>query len=233
MKPSPHLPRRGREMTRLETFTDAAFAFAVTLLAISIDEIPKDYDSLILALKGTPAFIASFALLLLYWRAHQNWSRRYGLEDLPSVLLTFGLVLVVMVYVYPLKIMFSAAFSFMSNGWLPASFELASLHQFRVFVTIFGVGMFALSGLISALYAYAWSKREELNMHVAERFDTAAESFVWLFIGGFGLLSVALAWLLPDRLLHLSTWVYWLLLVLGPILDKVQDRLVGRRLPAD
>ena len=28
-------------MTRLETFTDAAFAFAVTLLAISIDEIPR------------------------------------------------------------------------------------------------------------------------------------------------------------------------------------------------
>jgi uncharacterized membrane protein len=52
-------------MTRLETFTDAAFAFAVTLLAVSIDEIPNDYESLLLALKGTPAFAASFALLLL------------------------------------------------------------------------------------------------------------------------------------------------------------------------
>ncbi|MEE4295112.1 MAG: TMEM175 family protein [Wenzhouxiangella sp.] len=65
MKSSPYLPRRGREMTRLETFTDAAFAFAVTLLAVSIDEIPNDYESLLLALKGTPAFAASFALLLL------------------------------------------------------------------------------------------------------------------------------------------------------------------------
>ena len=233
MKPSPYLPRRGREMTRLETFTDAAFAFAVTLLAISIDEIPNDYEGLLLALKGTPAFAASFALLLLYWRAHQNWSQRYGLEDLPSVLMTFSLVLVVMVYVYPLKIMFSAAFSFMSNGWLPASFELASLHQFRVFVTIFGIGMFTLSGLIAALYGYAWTKRDELEMHAAERFDTAAESFVWLAIGSFGLISITLAWLLPDSLLHLSTWVYWLLIVIGPVLDQVQDRLVSRRLPAD
>jgi cytochrome bd-type quinol oxidase subunit 2 len=138
-----------------------------------------------------------------------------------------------MVYVYPLKIMFSAAFSFMSNGWLPASFELDSLHQFRVFVTIFGIGMATLSGLIAALYGYAWTKRDELEMHAAERFDTAAESIVWLVIGSFGLFSVTLAWLLPDRLLHLSTWVYWMLIVIGPVLDKVQDRLVSRRLPAD
>jgi hypothetical protein len=140
--------------------------------------------------------------------------------------MTFALVLVVMVYVCPLKVMFTAAFSFMSNGWLPASFELDSLHQFRVFVTIFGIGMFALSGLITALYAYASTKRDELKIY-------AAESFVWVFIGSFGLFSITLAWLLPDRLLQLSTWVYWLLIVIGPILDQVQNELVSRRLPAD
>ncbi len=31
--------QRGMQMTRLETFTDAAFAFAVTLLVISVDDV--------------------------------------------------------------------------------------------------------------------------------------------------------------------------------------------------
>ncbi|NDY95079.1 hypothetical protein [Wenzhouxiangella limi] len=83
-----------------------------------------------------------------------------------------------------------------------------------------------LSGLTAALYGYAWLKRDEPKMH-------AAESLVWIFIGSFGLFSITLAWLLPDRLLHLSTWVYWLLIVIGPILDQVQNKLVSRRLPAD
>src|SRR3546814_7073413 len=39
---------RGRQVTRLETFVDAAFAFAVTLLVISIDEIPDSRAALVL-----------------------------------------------------------------------------------------------------------------------------------------------------------------------------------------
>jgi uncharacterized membrane protein len=32
---------RGENMTRIETFVDAAFAFVFAMLVISIDEIPK------------------------------------------------------------------------------------------------------------------------------------------------------------------------------------------------
>lgn len=47
---------RGLEMTRLETFIDAAFAFAITILVISIGELPKNYGELVNALKDAPAF---------------------------------------------------------------------------------------------------------------------------------------------------------------------------------
>jgi hypothetical protein len=47
---------RGMDMTRLETFCDAAFAFATTLLVISVGTIPESYEELILALKGVPSF---------------------------------------------------------------------------------------------------------------------------------------------------------------------------------
>lgn len=222
-------PRRGQSMTRLETFTDAAFAFAAALLAISIDEVPESYPELIEALKDAPAFAASFAILLLFWRAHQTWSDRYGLEDLPSVLLTFGLILVVMIYVYPLKIMFSAAFSAISNGWLPSSFALESHFQFRAVLTIYGIGFFLLSGLISALYLHAWLRRRQLSMHPREAFDTASEFLAWLIVALFGLLSVALAWLLPDRHVPIAAWIYCALSVYGPIFNRLQQNAARRR----
>ena len=94
---------RGTEMTRIETFTDAAFAFAVTLLVVSIDSIPASYVELVGALQGLPAFAVSFAFLFMFWYAHHDWSRRYGLDDFATVLLSALLVFLVMVFVYPLK----------------------------------------------------------------------------------------------------------------------------------
>jgi len=41
---------RGKEVTRLETFMDAAFAFATTMLVISVGTLPKNYQELVLSL---------------------------------------------------------------------------------------------------------------------------------------------------------------------------------------
>lgn len=37
------LPRRTHEISQLETFGDAVFAFALTLLVVSL-QVPKSYD---------------------------------------------------------------------------------------------------------------------------------------------------------------------------------------------
>ena len=62
-------------MTRTETFTDAAFAFALTLLVVSIDTIPANYDELLVAMKGIPAFGLGCALLFLFWHGHYQFAR--------------------------------------------------------------------------------------------------------------------------------------------------------------
>lgn len=225
-------PERGQEVTRLSIFTDAAFAFATALLAISIDDIPSTYLELTEALKDGPAFVASLAILLLYWRAHQTWSKRFGLEDLGSVLLTFGLVTVVMIYVYPLKIMFGAAFHHMSGGWLPLDFSLQSADDFRGLLTIYGTGFVVLNALVAALYFRAWRQRDALGMSRSERIDCFHEAAAWLFVGSFGVFSIVLAWTLPGPQLHWAAWVYMLLAVAGPVISKTQARLSRRRLAA-
>ena len=56
---------RGLPMTRVETFADAAFAFAVTLLVISVDDVPRTFDELIVALKSVPIFVFASAQIFI------------------------------------------------------------------------------------------------------------------------------------------------------------------------
>jgi hypothetical protein len=72
---------RGMEMTRLETFIDAAFAFAITMLVIAAQQIPDDIETLLAAFKNVPAFIASTSARNLLARAlavePALWPRRW------------------------------------------------------------------------------------------------------------------------------------------------------------
>src|ERR1044072_3269269 len=94
---------RGMEMTRLETFIDAAFAFSVTMMVIASERVPDDIGGLLDAFKNVPAFVASVAVLGIFWRGHWLWSRRYGLEDGTSIVISWALMATILVYIYPLK----------------------------------------------------------------------------------------------------------------------------------
>ncbi|NKI35770.1 DUF1211 domain-containing protein [Wenzhouxiangella sp. XN79A] len=222
-------PRRGARMTRLETFTDAAFAFSAALLAISIDEVPSDYDGLILALKSTPAFAASLLVILFFWHGHQRWSDRYGLEDTSSVYLTFGLILMVMVYVYPLKILMGSGFAYLTGGWLPSEFDFDSFRQFRVLVSIYGSGFAVLCLIMAGLFWHAWRLRAALAMSAEEAFDTLGEMTLWLFPVVFSIVIVALMWAIPDEQVAMVPFLFFLLALFSPVNSRIARGMARRR----
>jgi len=219
-------------MTRLETFADAAFAFSTALLAISIDEVPSNYDELIVALQGAPAFAASMLIILFFWHGHQRWSDRYGLEDAPSVYLTFALIMMVMIYVYPLKILMESGFGFLSGGWLPSQFEFATYAEFRVLVSLYGAGFMLLCVIMAGLYFHAWRLRDNLSMNPEEAFDTWTEALRWLFPVVLSLLIVALIWILPDARVSIVPFLFILLAVFSPINDRLARRAAEKRFGA-
>src|SRR5437773_6395371 len=98
-----------REVSRVEGFSDAVFAFAVTLLIVSL-EVPKTFHELKLMMRGFPAFAVSFALLFQIWWRHYRFFRNYELEDSYVIMLTAILLFVVLFYVYPLKFLWSLVF---------------------------------------------------------------------------------------------------------------------------
>lgn len=207
---------RGTEITRLETFTDAAFAFAVTMLVIAGDSIPTNYQTLMLSLKDIPSFAASIVVILFFWHGHVDWSRRYGLEDGPSIVLSGGLILSLLVFVYPLKLVFSSMFSFFSGGLLQSAFVINSAEEISGLFVFYGLGFFVTCIVIVLLYLHALGKREVLQLNDREIFETKAKAAFWCFVAGPAIISVLCAWLLPARLGVWSGFIYWLYPVITP-----------------
>jgi uncharacterized membrane protein len=215
---------RGEEMTRLETFCDAAFAFAVTLLVISIDGIPRSYAELLAALKGIPTFAASFATITSFWVAHRRWSRRYGLEDGWSTLISLILVFVMLVFVYPLKMVFSALFAWISGGRLPTEFVLRKGSELQGIFRIYGLGFMTMTGTLALLYRRALSAGRSLRLNEYERVLTREEITEFSIMAATGLASALFAWLMPPRIALFAGFIYATLLFTMPAAALLYSR---------
>ncbi len=217
---------RGREVTRLETFCDAAFAFAVTLLVIAGDGIPNSYAELVTALKGVPAFAASFAAIAGFWWAHREWSRRFGLEDGVTTLISLVFVFVMLVYVYPLKMVFSAFAGWASGGFLPTEFVMESWRDMLGIYLVYGLGFAAQTGLLALLHARGLRLGADLGLNAVERLRTRQEIVTQLVLGGTGLASAAWAVLAPPQAAMYAGFIFWTLPVTMPVLAIRYSRRV-------
>ena len=105
------IQRGGREVSRIEGFSDAVFGFALTLLVASI-EVPPDFAALKQTLLGFLPFALTFALISWIWYLHYSFFRQFGLEDRLTIVLNSILLFVVLFFVYPLKVMANALVGF-------------------------------------------------------------------------------------------------------------------------
>ena len=208
---------RGLEMTRLETFIDAAFAFAVTTMVIAAEHVPDNITALLDAFRNVPAFIASVAVLGIFWRGHWLWSRRYGLEDGVSIFISWALLVTVLIYIYPLKIIFGSMFYFMSEGRLGRPLGIRSDVQARALFAIYALGFTALGLEILLLYVRAWKLRVPLRLNAREQFLTRAELSGWCIPLVVGIVAFVLALTLPGRHFPWSGWIYFSMAILVPL----------------
>src|SRR5438034_1757505 len=180
-KDSEALPRlggfrlRGMKITRLETFIDAAFAFAITMLVIAAQQIPDDIETLLTAFKNVPVFVASIIVLGIFWRGHWLWSRRYGLEDGISIFISWAMIATILIYMYPLKAIFSSMWFLLSNGRLGHAFGPHADSQARALFAIFALGLTAIALEVVLLNLRAWQLRKPLRLNARERLITLYE----------------------------------------------------------
>jgi uncharacterized membrane protein len=205
---------RGAEVTRLEGFTDAVFAFAVTLLVVSL-EVPKTLPELLVAMRGFLAFGVCFALLANVWYQHYRFFRRYALETPWVVFLNCVLLFFVLFYVYPLKFLFTAMFN---------SSEIGA-SEMRTLFTIWSLGYAAVFAVFTLLYLHAWRIRAQLTLTPLEALRTRVSLVDHLAMVIVALLSTAVARTMPDRFIGFAGYIYFIV----PLYFTIAHSIAGRR----
>ena len=210
---------RRTETSRLEGFSDAVFAFALTLLVVSL-EVPRSFDDLVHTLRSFIAFAVSFAALIWIWYLHREFFRRYGLSDGPMIVLNSVLLFVVLLYVYPLKFLATLVFGQLFD---PANTAPIEPRQLTELIAIYGLGYVAVFSVFLLMYLYALRKRHVLRLTRLDLFDARYAIEANLISIGTGLGSIVLALLGAPPLI--AGLFYF---VLGPV-RAVHGARSGRR----
>ena len=199
---------RRAETSRLEGFSDAVFAFALTLLVVSL-QVPSSYDELVRTLRSFVAFAPSFAALIWIWYLHREFFRRYGLGDGTMVALNALLLFVVLLYVYPLKFLATLVFGQLFDPTNTAPIQSGQVSQL---IVIYGVGYVAVFTVFVVMYLYALRKRRVLHLSSLDLHDARYAIEADIINIGTGLGSILLALLGAPPLI--AGFFY---LILGPL----------------
>jgi uncharacterized membrane protein len=215
---------RGQDISRIEGLSDAVFAFAITLLVVSL-EVPKTFAQLHEMMRGFFAFGICFAVLLLIWHAQYIYFRRYSLDDMPSFLLNAALLFVVAFYIYPLKFLFSTlvnritGYRPMENGVPIPGMNRSEWSELMI---IYGAGFIGLYVIFALLYLHAYRLRDALALNPMEVYATRDVVLENVIMIGIGVLAVLMAWLGQPTLSGMSY------VLIGP-LQTVLGMRNGRR----
>lgn len=184
--------------TRLESFVDSAFAFAITLIVISVGHVPDTVADMLNALRDIPAFAVCFLLIARIWKSHREWGRTYDLDDATTTWLSLLLVFVVLIYVYPLRILFTAMFGSFGHGWLSAQTHVVRTYfELRAAYVVFGIGYATIWGIFVLLYRHALIMRSAIDLSTAETEATRFHITLNLCFAAVAVVSILLALSLP------------------------------------
>lgn len=202
---------RGHDVKRIEAFSDAVFAFAVTLLIVSL-EVPKSFEELMTTMRGFFAFGVCFSLLMIIWFEQNVFFRRYGMHDITTIVLNCTLMFVVLFYVYPLKFLFTVLFrnQIYHGGHSPLVMQITDAPKLML---IYGVGYILIYLLFFLMYLHALRKKGELELTEIEIFDTKSKLFAQLILISIGGLSVVFSQLVRVNYSGMSGMIY---ILIGP-----------------
>jgi len=212
---------RGRDVTRVENFSDIVFALSLTLIVAS--SVPSSFDALIGLWREAIAIAMCFALILLIWSKHHAFHRRYGLDDGMTVALNSVVLFLIMIFAYPLKFLALFLVNFFTGFYRtgPEIMAVMSLDQVEWFIVIYAMGYALIFGVFALLYAHALRRADDLQLTPAERILTKLEVDQGLAAIAISGLAAIVAIILPAQLSPMGGSVYFLI---GPVMMVLTKR---------
>lgn len=208
---------RGKEPGRLENFSDAIFALAITLLLISTSP-PTNFSQVKRFVYELFPFLVCITLIILIWHEHFQFYLRYGLHNSRILVLNTLFLAIVLFYVYPLKfltkiiILFPIGFLVGDQQLLTELKGMIRAQDMGQLMIIYGVGAASVFLVLMYMYRYAYRKADELQLTELERFDTKTSIRTNLLMAVVPVASVILATIFINSWLAgpLAGFIYFL-----------------------
>jgi len=219
---------RSHEPSRLETFSDAVFAFAITLIMVSL-EVPRTFDELFEVFKGFFAFACCFGILFMIWNNQNIYFRRYGLNNARVTSLNAMLLFVVLMYVYPLKFLFMALFSggqYNDHGHVGI---MITEQQQPTLMYVYHSGYAAIYLLFYLMHVHAKKQAAAIKLSPGEIFET--DTFILLNIlnASLGIIGILFVLLAPLKYKGTSGFIYMSIPFLYSILFATRGKMARKR----
>ena len=161
---------RGENPTRLENFSDAVFAFSITLLMISL-EVPKTFTQILSLTDELIAFAVTIVPLFIIWHQHRIFFRRYGLDD--KVILKWNTVLlfIVLIFIFPLKFLSLFLIRFVGYIFFDGENVFTNMiegEQVPWLMVYYGIAAIGILFVFSRFYKHAMKMKDELQLNSYE-----------------------------------------------------------------
>jgi uncharacterized membrane protein len=225
---------RGHQVTRVEALSDVVFAFALTLLGVSLG-VPRTFDQLLETMRDFPAFAICFAILIRLWHDHYRFFRRYGLQDGTTIFLNSVLLFIVILFVYALKFLVSLWVTVLTTTGDPMARMpdgkmalIIRFNQAEWLIFIFGIGFAAVYAVFALLYVHAYRKRDALQLNTFEAFDTRNRIIRNLLVCSVGLLAACASVAIGGYNARWAGWAFALIPVVSILHTSINKRRRAR-----
>lgn len=178
----PNFRWRGEAVTRIENLSDIVFALALGML-VSASAAPGTFGELQRHFLNILPVAAGFALLLSIWNAHFTFFRRYGVADSWIIVLNAALLLVILFFAYPLRLILDSLLAFilgLMGDWSRMSgLGISGFREAGVLMGYYCIGYGLVYVLIQSMYAHALRRADVLGLSGSERAMTRRS--IWTY----------------------------------------------------
>lgn len=226
---------RGENPTRLENFSDAVFAFSITLLMISL-EVPKTFTQILGLTDELFAFAVTIIPLFIIWHQHRTFFRRYGLDDKAILKWNTVLLFIVLIFIFPLKFLslFLIRFvSFIFFGGENVFLTMIEGVQVPWLMVYYGIAAIGILFVFSRFYKHALNMKDDLRLSIYESNLTHYYKRLFTHLCFVPLISIAFVLVFMSINVTIASIVSGLLYSLTGIVFTINQRWLKKQEKAE